>query len=71
MSIFPEHPDTLGDDFMRVDGILKLAVENGDMLTEWENEFVYDLVERVEQYGKRTRISEKQMEVIDRISAKM
>jgi len=71
MSIFPVNPDELGDDFKRVDEILKLAVENGDMLSEWENGFVYDLVERVEKYGARTRISERQMEIIDRIDHKL
>ena len=71
MSLFPSHPDELGDEFDEIDGILKNSVENGDMLSDWENGFVYDLVERVEQYGRRTRISEKQREIIDRINAKL
>lgn len=71
MSIFPTYPDELGEDFKRVDAILKSAVENGDQLSEWENNFVYDLVERVEQWGARTRISEKQMEIIERIRGKL
>lgn len=71
VSIFPRHPDELGDEYDEIDGILKSAVENGDMLSDWENGFVSDLVDRVEQYGKRTRISEKQREIIDRINEKL
>lgn len=71
MSMFPSHPDELGKEFARVDGVLKDAVENGDMLTDWENEFVCDLVERLDQFGAKTRISEKQMEIIDRIKTKL
>ena len=71
MSLFPQYPDELGDEFDEIDAILKNAVENGDMLSDWENGFVYDLVERVEQYGRRTRISEKQREIINRINDKL
>ena len=71
MSLFPAHPDELGKDFARVDEILKSAVENGNQLTDWENEFVYDLVERLDTHGAKTRISEKQMEIIDRINGKL
>ena len=71
MSLFPARPDELGEEFEEIDGVLKSAVENGDMLSDWENEFVGDLVERVEQYGRRARISEKQREIINRISHKL
>ena len=43
---------------------------HGDMLSDWENGAVGDLVERAEQYGRRARISEKQREIINRISHK-
>ena len=71
MSMFPSHPDELGDEFKEIDTILKAAVEDGDVLSDWENEFVSGLVERVALYGKRTRISEKQREIIDRINEKL
>lgn len=71
MSLFPQHPDELGDEFNEVNTVLRSAVENGDMLSGWENDFVSDLIERVEQYGERTRISEKQQEIIDRIRDKL
>lgn len=71
MSILPRHTDELGDEHDEIDGILKSAVENGDMLSDWENGVVSDLVDRVKQYGKHTRISEKQREIIDRINEKL
>lgn len=72
MSLFPSHPDELdADDLKRITEILRDAQENSEELTGWEEEFVADILERVEQYGKRTRISEKQMEIIDRIGNKL
>ena len=71
MSIFPAHPDELGDDFDDVDDIVKEALMNEDDLTDWEAEFVNDIAERLAQWGKRTRINEKQMEIIDRIRDKL
>ncbi len=71
MSLFPKHPDELGEDFERVDDILKMAEENGQDLSDWEANFVGDMIERLAQYGKRTRISERQMEIIDRIDARL
>lgn len=40
-------------------------------LTEWERSFMHDQLERYETYGERTRFSEKQMGVIDRVYAKL
>lgn len=39
-------------------------------LTDWEYNFMADQVKRYEEYGERTRYSDKQMEVINRIYAK-
>lgn len=72
MSLFPKHPDELdAKEFERVAEILADAEENGDELTEWEQGFCEDLRERFVQYGKRTRISERQMEIVDRIGNKL
>lgn len=71
MSMLPSHPDDLGDEHDHVLSILDEAIENQDMLTDWEVIFVDDMRERVIQYGKRTRVSERQMEIIERIHAKL
>lgn len=67
MSLFPRHPDELGDELDRVKDVLETAVENQDQLSDWECGFVDDMLERVVQYGKATRLTERQMEIIDRI----
>jgi hypothetical protein len=71
MSLFPEHPDDLGDDLDRVKEILDAAEENSELLTAWEEEFCSSLRERVATYGARTRVSEKQHMVIDSIEQKV
>lgn len=72
MSLFPPHPDALDEkELRRVTNILLEAQENAEPLTDWECDFVADMLERVEQYGRGTRISEKQMEIIDRIDDKL
>lgn len=36
-------------------------------LNKWEQEFVGSLRERYEEYGERTKLSEKQREILERI----
>lgn len=40
-------------------------------LTDWERSFMNDQIERYEKYGARTRFSEKQMDIINRVYAKL
>lgn len=40
-------------------------------LTDWERSFADDQVKRYETYGSRTRFSDKQMEILNRIYAKL
>jgi hypothetical protein len=40
-------------------------------LTKWEHDFMQDTADRFEQYGSRTRVSEKQWEILDRIWGKL
>lgn len=40
-------------------------------VTDWERSFMDDQVTRYEQYGARTRFSEKQMEIIIRVYGKL
>ena len=70
MSLFPAHPDEVGDELERVIEILEMASENNELLSEWEEGFVHDMLERIDRYGRRTRISERQMEIIERIDEK-
>lgn len=53
--------------------VLNAYAEYGDDadLTDWERGFMDDQVKRYEQYGARTRFSDKQMEVINRVYGKL
>lgn len=42
-----------------------------DELTDWERSFMADQITRFELYGARTRFSQKQMDVIDRVYSKL
>lgn len=72
MSLLPDNPDHIGDEIERIQEILADAEgPDGMNLSSWELNFLSDLEQRVEQYGRRTFISDKQMEVLDRIEAKL
>lgn len=43
------------------------ALDNDDMLTEWEYDFIHDLAEKTEDY----KLSENQNEILNRISQKI
>jgi hypothetical protein len=62
--------EPLGDDFDRVREILKDA-ESSTRLSDWEQNFLDDLRDRVLRYGDATRMSDKQMAVIDRIEQRL
>lgn len=40
-------------------------------ITDWERNFMDDQLKRYEQYGSRTRFSEKQMDIINRVYGKL
>lgn len=40
-------------------------------LTDWERSFMADQVKRYETYGSRTRFSDKQIEIIERVYGKL
>lgn len=40
-------------------------------LTDWERSFMDDQVKRYEQYGNRTRFSDKQLEIMLRVYGKL
>jgi hypothetical protein len=45
--------------------------ERGEDLTDWEHDFVEDLLERYEKYAEMIMLSPKQWGVINRILEKM
>ncbi len=61
------------EDNDKVQLILNGFTEFGDDadLTSWERNFMEDQVKRYEQYGDRTRFSDKQWEVMDRVWGKL
>lgn len=70
MSIRPPNPDEIGEELPWLEKLLREA-SMCDGLTDWEGDFVSSLQVRVDEYGERTRISERQQEVLERIERKM
>ena len=56
-------------DMNRLDWVLAKAQE-ARTLTEWESKFIDDLTDRRERQGDRLVITERQEEVLERISEK-
>ena len=55
----------------RLDWILaKAQMALPDSLTEWEQGFVDDMTDRLEKYGSRLSVSERQWDVLERICDK-
>lgn len=72
MSMFPLHPDELtADELADIEDMLRKAEIYFDKLTEWEDEFLDTIRSRIEQYGERTHLSAKQMEIVERIQHKL
>ena len=57
------------DEIELIESVLRMHEVGGDV-TVWEDEFLSDLAERYEEYGARTRLSARQMEVIEKIVEK-
>lgn len=45
--------------------------DTAEDITDWERSFMGDQQKRYEEYGARTRFSSKQMDVIERVYAKL
>lgn len=56
---------SIGQMIMQIDGLL--GTQN---LSEWENEFVENIVERTNHGNRTTGLSPKQVEVVERIYRK-
>lgn len=57
--------------FEDIDKVLTLAQVDPDKLTEWEQGFVDDFIEKLDKYKLRTNISPRQYEVLERIRKKL
>lgn len=62
--------DEENDDVLIILNGIREHIDTGE-LTDWEYKFAEDQLNRYEQYGARTRFSDKQMEVLNRIYAKL
>lgn len=72
MSMFPQHPDELtSDELEDIEDMLRDVDMYGDKLTDWEQEFCASIADKIERFGKRTFLSERQMEIVDRIQKKL
>ena len=59
------------DHAKELDLLLKRCLDNDDQLSEWENSFVSDFVDRLGKYGEKLNLSPKQQAVLDRIDEKL
>ena len=69
MSMVPTRPDEVGEELGRIQELLAEAQEAD--LSDWEQDFLESLEERIDEWGERTFISIKQWEVIERIEEKL
>ena len=53
----------------RLDHVLKKCLD-ATTLTEWEEKFMNDMIERREKLGDRITVSEKQEEILERMGNK-
>jgi ribosome assembly protein YihI (activator of Der GTPase) len=54
-----------------LDALLKKCLDHDDLLSEWENDYVSDFVDKLEKYGEQLNISEKQNAIFERIEKKL
>lgn len=59
------------DQQFKLELIINGAKDDMDKLTEWEQNFLISLEERYNEWGDRTRISDKQWVILDRIYDKV
>ena len=59
----------IGDELDAVQELLTEALASGS-LSDWEDGFCRDLVEKLEQYGGATYVSERQWEILHRLEAR-
>lgn len=64
--------NVLGDDeYTELEEILNAAEQNESRLTPWEVEFVDGLFHQLGQWGRKTKVSEKQWTILRRIKRRV
>jgi hypothetical protein len=62
----------LSDSYIKeLEEVIELSDIHKERLTEWEHNFLSSISARLEQYGASTFLSDKQLEVIEKISKKI
>lgn len=59
------------DHFNEIDKLVKTALENPDLLTEWETDFCDDWATKLGEKATDVSISDKQQFIFDRIQTKL
>ena len=59
------------DHYRELDHLLKVCVENPALLNDWENDFISDWVDKIEEWETKVNISDKQQAIFDRIRLKL
>ena len=54
-----------------LDALLKCCLENDELLSDWENDFVSDYTERLSTWGEKLNVSDKQNEIFNRLEKKL
>ena len=57
--------------FDELDKLLKAAVENPELLSEWENDFASDWVDKLGEKETKVVVSDKQQGIFDRMRSKL
>lgn len=54
-----------------LDKLFSACLEHDDLLSQWENDFISQFVDKLEKYGEGLKLSDKQQAVLDRIEMKL
>lgn len=66
-----EAPELSVSYIKELEEVIELSDTYKDRLTPWEYDFLSSISSRLETYGVKTFLSEKQLEVLERISKKV
>lgn len=59
------------DHFNELDQLLKKALENEHLFSEWEQSFIGDWADKLGKQGERATVSDKQQHVFNNIQRKL
>lgn len=57
--------------YQELDKLLKVCVENEDLLSDWENGFVSEWCDKLDAYATSVRVTDKQQAIFDKLKTKM